>query len=221
MPFTKICKDYINDYVHRDMPSDEIMEEHFNYIKDLKLKDRLFAEFKSVRYMYKLFEGLEATDENLLLQVRAQIIFYVGIYEAIIHHILFELVEDEEKVKELKIIKAPIQIHIPRVKLAKLQEELKHDGKEILTYYIGEKKRDLSKIRFDEKAVVFYQLGFIDKDLRDELIQFYNIRNGIHIHAELRKEIDYEINLSKLAYWRMEKFKIHVTKELKNRNLDR
>ncbi len=220
MPFTKNIKEYIDEYVFRDMPSDEIMGKHFNYIQDPQLKDRLLSEFKSVRYMYKLFEGLEATNENLLLQVRAQIIFYAGIYEAIIHHILFEILEEEEKIRELKTIQAPIQIHIPRSKLAILQDALEHDGKEILTYYIGDKKRDLTKIRFDEKAVIFHELGFIDIDLRDELIELYNIRNGIHLHAELRKEIDYEINLSKLAYWRMEKFRMLVVNELEKRNLD-
>lgn len=219
MPFKNEIIERIDQYVYRDMPTDEKMREHFDYIFDERLKERLFLEFKSVRYMYKLFEGLAATDEKLLIQVRTQVIIYVGIYEAIIHHILFDVLENENLIEELKIIKAPIQISIPKRKLNRLISELSHDGKDILTYYMGKKKRDITKIRFDEKAKIFQSLGFIDIDLRDELIEFYNIRNGIHIHAELRKEIDYEIELSKNAYWRMEKFKILVKKEFERRKL--
>lgn len=219
MPFNEAIKTEIINYVTRDMPSDDVFISHFDYINDENLQNRLFLEFKSIRFMYKLFEGLEVTEENLLLQVRTQVLLYVGIYEAVIHHILFTVLCDSEEVKELKEIKAPIQIHIPKSKLAKLQNELTHDGKNILTFYLGEKKREVSKIRFDEKAEVFFKLGFIDEELKNELIDLYNIRNGIHLHAELRKEIDYEISLSKIAYWRMGKFRDLVKKELDNRSL--
>ena len=90
MPFDGKIKNAINDYVMRDMPNDEKIADHFNYIEDEKLRERLFLEFKSIRYMYKIFEGIEAIDETLLFQIRSQVIFYAGIYEAIIHYVLFE-----------------------------------------------------------------------------------------------------------------------------------
>ena len=34
----------------------------------------------------------------------------------------------------------------------------------------------------------------------DELIRIYEVRNAIHLHAELKKEIDYHLALSKIAY---------------------
>ena len=39
-----------------------------------------------------------------------------------------------------------------------------------------------------------------------ELIELYSYRNGIHIMAEQRKGISYELELSKKAYRRMKPF---------------
>ena len=39
-----------------------------------------------------------------------------------------------------------------------------------------------------------------------ELIEIYSYRNGIHIIAEQRKHINYELDLSKRAYRRMRPF---------------
>ncbi len=45
-----------------------------------------------------------------------------------------------------------------------------------------------------------------------ELIEIYSYRNGIHIIAEQRKGINYELELSKKAYRRMRPF-IHQVKD--------
>ena len=43
-------------------------------------------------------------------------------------------------------------------------------------------------------------------DLPSEIIEFYWYRNGIHLIAEQRKGIQYELELSKRAYRRMQPF---------------
>ena len=47
----------------------------------------------------------------------------------------------------------------------------------------------------------------IEPWLRDELIEFYDARNAIHIHAEIRKSLNYQLDLSRRAYLRMQPFK--------------
>jgi hypothetical protein len=64
----------------------------------------------------------------------------------------------------------------------------------------------VTKVRFDKKAECAFNLGLIEDWLRDELIEIYEARNAIHIHAEIKKSIDYQLELSKNAYRRMRPF---------------
>lgn len=50
--------------------------------------------------------------------------------------------------------------------------------------------------------------------LPEELIEIYSYRNGIHLIAEQRKGISYEINLSKKAYRRMKPFIEQIKEKL-------
>lgn len=72
------------------------------------------------------------------------------------------------------------------------------------------KKTEESKIRFDAKATVIYRLGLINEKLKNELIQFYEYRNAIHIHAEIKKDIEYELEMARTAYRRFQIFREQV-----------
>lgn len=76
-------------------------------------------------------------------------------------------------------------------------------------------RTDELKVRFDRKAECACQLGFVDGWLRDELVEFYEARNAIYIHAEIRKSLDYQIDLSRRAYWRMEPFQQQISTKLR------
>ena len=110
---------------------------------------------------------------------------------------------------------APARIDIPIDKKEKLTSELIHCGEEIIPYHIQERKKDESQIRFDDKCKAAERLGLIsaftnDKkekiDLPSEIIEIYGYRNAIHLVAEQRKGIQYELDLSKKAYRRMRPF---------------
>ena len=47
-----------------------------------------------------------------------------------------------------------------------------------------------------------------------ELIRIYEIRNAIHIQAELKKQIEYHLLLSKIAYRRMQPFLEQIKNKL-------
>jgi hypothetical protein len=69
-------------------------------------------------------------------------------------------------------------------------------------------------VRFDRKAECAFQLGFIEDWLRDDLIEFYEARNSIHIHAEIRKSLKYQLDLSRDAYRRLQPFKEQISSKL-------
>ena len=87
-----------------------------------------------------------------------------------------------------------------------------------------ERKKDDTQIRFDEKCKTAERLGLISKyinkngdtiDLPSEIIEIYSYRNAIHLAAELRKGIEYELELSKIAYKRMRPFVDQIKEKLK------
>ena len=240
MPFDEEMKKSIMNYCLRDVPNDSWYKNSFDFIKDQKLKMRLISEFKNARFIYKIFEGLSAEDELMLAEIKMQVLIYASIYEATLHYILFdEYYKDHQLVKDLYTQKVNKPFSIPTNQLATLTSVLSHDKKKIIPYYETTQKRDISKIRFDEKCKLAFQLGILKEIPKhadttadvlpnikhidgmpifcSELIRIYEVRNAIHIHAELKKDIEYHLTLSRIAYRRMKPFleqiKDNLTKE--------
>lgn len=215
MAFSEELKKEIKIYCNNHLAMDSWYENEFSFIKDTELKKRVIAEFKAIRFAYKLYEGIEATDENLMFEVRNQILAYASIYEAVIESVLTSYYSDTVEFDDLMHHDIPIKISIPRNKQKILQDVLSHDGKTIVPFYFARKQKEKSQVRFDDKCKVAESLGLIHKfisdsgkeiDLPAELIEIYSYRNGIHIIAEQRKGINYELDLSKRAYRRMRPF---------------
>ena len=229
MPFEKEIKDNILAYCMRDLPNDSWYETAFDFVKDGLLKARLISEFKNARFIYKMFEGLAAEDELLLAEVKMQVLMYASIYEASIHYILFDQYYNNTSiVQNLLTQKINKPFSIPTNQLSSINRLLFHDGKTIIPYFQTSQKRDITKVRFDEKCIAAFQLGILTEipeqnapaadilpDIKQiagmpvfcaELIRIYEVRNAIHLHAELKKEIEYHLALSKIAYRRMQPF---------------
>lgn len=207
MAFEQAVKDQISQYIGAHIADEAWHIAYFDFIGEPHLAKRLGEEFISIRYVYKLLEGLEANEWLLRAQIRMQVLSYASIYEAVIHHILFDVLAAQPQVVALTEFPTKKQISIPPASLALLEKYLEHDGKKIIPTYEAIGRTDESKVRFDKKAECAEALGLIEGWLKDELVEFYEARNAIHIHAEIRKSLDYQLDLSKRAYWRMQPFK--------------
>ena len=214
MTFQEEVKHYIAEYVEGHIPSQDDSLSKFSYIQNQEIQARIAKEYYIARYIYKFFEGMQAEDSLLVAQVRLQVIMFANIYEAIIHEALFTYYADSDAVHNLRFINTPIEISIPGSKLSKIKDAISHDGKEIKTYFIGSKRRDINKLRFDSKAEAARSLGLIDERLKEEMVNCYDLRNGIHLHAELRKEIVWDLEMSKAAYWGVENLSTQVKRQL-------
>lgn len=215
MPFSEELRKNIEDYCNNHLANDSWYENEFSFIQDSNLRNRIIDEFKAIRFAYKLYEGIEAKNENLRFEVRNQILAYASIYEAVIENILNTYYAETQEYDDLVHHNIPIRISIPQEKLHSLQRELSHNGKTIVPFYYDRKRKDKPQIRFDDKCKTAERLGLIHKymndkgeeiDLPSEIIEIYTYRNGIHIIAEQRKGISYELGLSKKAYRRMRPF---------------
>lgn len=223
MPLSQSVKKEIYEYCNNHLADKDWYEEEFEFIEDEKLRERLVQEFKGIRFAYKLYEGIEATEENLIFEIRHQIFSYATIYEAVIHYILYTYYCDTPEFRELQYHDAPAKISIPENKVKKLSEALLHNGEKIIPYHIQVRKKDETQIRFDDKCLTAERLGLVhsleNKDgelinLPREIIEIYSYRNAIHLAAELRKGIEYELDLSKLAYRRMRPFIAQIKERL-------
>jgi hypothetical protein len=207
MTFDSATKQGIDKYVTAHLGDEAWHKNYFDFIGDATLGKRLGEEFISTRYIYKVLEGLEAEDWLQRAQIRNQVLSYASIYEAVIHHILFDLLGNHPAVVTLREYPRLIQISIPSASQAALEKHLAHNGKAIIPAYNGVGTTDESKVRFDKKVECALTLGLVQSWLKDELIEFYEARNAIHIHAEIRKSLDYQLDLSKRAYRRMQPFR--------------
>lgn len=166
-----------------------------------------------------------------------QILMYASIFEAVIHYALFdEYYQNSQEVKGLLIHKVIKKIDIPQSKRAILSNCLCHNRKDIITSYETTEKWDVTKLRFNEKCRAAFQLGILTEipeqldpnadllpDIRkengmpifySELVRIYEVRNAIHLQAELKKEIAYQLQLSKIAYKRMAPFLAQIKAKL-------
>lgn len=225
MAFSEKLKNEIQLYCTNHLPPDLWYDNEFSFIQDIELKNRIIAEFKAIRFAYKLYEGIEASDENLIFEVRNQILAYASIYEAVIEYVLNTYYSDTDEFDSLIHHTIPIKVSIPQDKLKILQDTLSHDGKMIVPFYYTKKEKERPQIRFDDKCRTAEKLGLIHKfvnadgkevDLVSEIIEIYSYRNGIHIIAERRKGINYELELSRKAYRRMRPFIAQIKKKLVN-----
>lgn len=77
MAFTSETKKELENYISGHLPNKEWYESHFYpFIENKSLRDRLIVEFINARKIYKFFEGLQASDELLLAQIKTQVIMY-------------------------------------------------------------------------------------------------------------------------------------------------
>lgn len=214
MPFSTGTKSEIESYINKHLPDEDWFDDFFDYIQDKPLSNRLSEEFKAIRYIYKFLEGIQADDWLKNAQIRIQIIYYASIYEAIIHYVLFDLFPTNPivlKLYETKVYK--------RISVSKELDNLTHLGKKIYTTYDDIAQKDIRQIRFEHKADVAHSLGLIEEKLRDELKEIYSLRNAIHLHAEIEKGINYEMEMSIMAYRRMQVFKQQMTTGLQTHGL--
>lgn len=191
MAFQEKIKEHIYEYCQRHLPSDEWYNNEFDFIQDKNLQKWIIVEFKNVRQIYKIFEGLAAWDELLLAEVRLQISMYASIYEAVLQYMLFdEYYKDDVRVKALLIQNTCKPYSIPAGKFEIIKDALNHDGKCIIPHYSTSQKRDVTKIRFDEKCKVAEEIGLIESftspkrkkedDAERELVNFRNELNSIY-----------------------------------------
>jgi hypothetical protein len=218
MPFSPDERQTIETYVTGHLRPRDWFDSFFDFVADVELARRLGREFYTARYVYKLLEGLSAVDDLLTAQVRIQVLQYSSIYEAVVHHVLFDLLSEAPEVQSLLTYQSLKTYSVPSP-MKETIDTLVHDGRPIVPAFMALSKVDKSKVRFDDKIRCASQLGLIAESLAAELVTLYEARNSIHLHAEIKKDIAWEIDMSSIAYWRLQPFREQVIDGLHTRDM--
>lgn len=205
MPFSESVQKSINEYVEKYTGDSSFYSEYFWFISDEDLRTRLEEEFKSARYVYKLLEGMQAKDWLLTAEVRIQILLYASIYEAVLHHVLLQDYATTDSVRRITTYQARKKVNISSTIKQKIVDAYAPTG-EIAVYQLEPATVDERKIVFEEKAATALELGLIDQPIYELVVKVYSLRNAIHLHAELRRNIAYEIEAARDAYWHLQGF---------------
>ena len=212
MAFDSDTKKKVDEYARAHLGDEGWHLGYFDFVSDENLARRLGEELLATRYIYKILEGVEAGGWLLRAQIRLQVLSYASIYEASLHHILFSDLASNPQVVGLTEFPMKKQLSIPAASMAALEKHLEHDGKKIIPTYEGVGRTDNTKVRFDRKAECACSLGIVEEWLKDEIVEIYEARNSIHIHAEIRKSLEYELDLSKRSYMRLQPFKEQIVR---------
>ena len=215
MAFDPLTRQTVDTYARQDLAGD--LNHHIQFFSflndDPDLMQRVGEEYYSARYLYKLLEGLRIDDPwGKHAQVQLQVQQYASIYEACVHHLLFVQCKERPEVQAL--------LRIPTLKDWSVNSDIQRKldaasaaaGRTIVAAVESTTKLPDTKVRFDAKVRAAIEIGIVDEDLGGELVNFYTVRNMIHIHAELKKGVDWawEIEFARQAYWRLLKFKDQV-----------
>ncbi|MDQ0802189.1 hypothetical protein [Arthrobacter sp. SLBN-112] len=121
MVFSNDVKTAIEEYVNVHIGDESWHADYFSFVSDSTLAARLGEEFNSARYIYKMLEGVGANDWLQRAQIRIQVLQYASIYEAVLHHILFEDLATDPAVVALTEFPTNKKISIPASSQAQLE----------------------------------------------------------------------------------------------------
>lgn len=203
----------VSTYVEKHLPNDDFYQSYFFFISDEDLRNRLEEELKAARYIYKMLEGMQATDWLLVAQSKVQILQYASIYEAVLHHVLLNNYSETPEVQRLTTYEHRKPINISSDIEQKIQTRYSPSGC-IKIYETEDRTVDERKITFESKAQTALDLGLINEKIKTKICEVYSLRNAIHLHAELKRGITYELEKSKYAYWYLQGFREQISSKL-------
>ncbi|WP_299045467.1 hypothetical protein [uncultured Tateyamaria sp.] len=211
MPISGPLRRQILQYCRRDVPSKADVERDYAFIENVDIRSAVVDEYLTARYIYKLGEALAVEKRDLYSHVKFQVIQYASIYEVIIGWMLWEKLAAHPEVRQLQTVKTVRKLStLPRSIVAETKQ-----GSEVFFATEKELSAPQQKIKFSDKVKTSVSLGFVDKNLAAEIEEFFAARNGIHIENAVKNQIDYELDLAKRAYWRLQPFRVGVSEFLR------
>jgi hypothetical protein len=211
MPLPSAIRLEVHDYCTRDLPGDLTWHiQQFVFIENDELRKRLGRAFYSGRYVAKLMEALLASGDEVHSFVKFQIMQYASIYEAVITNLLWGHFKDHHEVGQLQTHKA----YKPVAALGSATT-MTFAGEPLFTCAHRDAKTPRNSIPFRDKVDCAVRIGFLEEKYSEDVKRVYELRNLAHIENEAEKQIEVEIEHSRIGYWRIKPFLERINEALR------
>jgi hypothetical protein len=155
--------------------------DEFSHVHDLALRSALAETLYGTRWLYKLGLALLVNNVEQFAHVRAQIIDYASIAEAL-------------------LADAIVQAHA-KGKLAGTQYLKKYpSGKTPLTWNPADPSKTVARTTFEWRIKVAHESGIIDATLSGQLNSIRARRNTVHLTAKVMAGVVYYAGLAKRSH---------------------
>lgn len=163
----------------KDVPT--LMADEFSHIENADLQKALAETLYGTRWLYKLGLALLANNHEQFAHVRAQIIDYASVAEAL----LADLIAQAHR----------------KGKLAGVQWQNKFTrGNTPLTWNVADPDATVSKTTFEWRIKVAHESGIIDSNLSSKLNGIRTRRNTVHLTAKVMAGVSYYAGLAKRSH---------------------
>lgn len=221
MPLPAQIRRLVNDYLFkhivpktirpRPQTAMEWFEEQFQFIDDVQLQKHLAEAFYQARYLGRFCEalGLPATFNRAF--VKAQVVLYASIFEAIIDRGLETKIEDAIVVEMLSA-EEYVPVDGALAKGISLVHGSGTDTVPLSVCKVRKRRRPLQLVRFEERVDAAHKLGLVPADLVDFIKTLYQSRNGIHVLNAAKHDLKPDANESTEAFKNLHTFLRHSAK---------
>lgn len=221
MPLEKGLRDNVTSYIFNHIvpksvsprPQKAIIwfEEQFDFIEEERLKKTIGEAFYQARFMGRIIEalGLKGGFNNGL--VKAQMVLYASIYEAVIDYGLNSRsnLEAVKKLKADRLYKAHKTALSSNVKLILCEN---NESSELVVCKETQRERSLKEIQFKQRLKTAIEIDMVNSDQCDLIEKLYDDRNSVHLHAAVAKHFRPDSGDSTNAYKNLFSFIEHARK---------
>lgn len=177
--------DAVSEFARRDIgTSDEITKKYFHHISDNQLQKDLTETLYGARWLYKLGLAVLAAKQEKAAHIRAQVIDYAAICEAVLADVIFQgslkgkLAGDQYKYASTNSTSAS----------PKLIDWTVTDEKKI--------KRSVYATSFEWRIKVAEQSSIIDSQLAEAITTMRKNRNSVHLTNKIGKNTKYILKMA-------------------------
>lgn len=174
--------DAVSRFAKRDIKdAAALVADEFSHVADVDLRNALAETLYGARWLYKLGLALLADNVEQYAHVRAQIIDYASISEALLADLI-------------------VQAHT-KGKLAGTQYQRQSvTGKRLLTWNLAAPEETVARTTFEWRIIVARESAIIDGPLSGQLNKIRVRRNTVHLTAKVMAGDTYHAGLAKLSH---------------------
>jgi len=194
MPLSEKIRKEVLKYTRAEAASIEKYWDRFAFVNE-QLRETLAQEMCAAIHINKLMEALHVEGLELHAHLKYQIVAYVGVFEALIGCLLWDMFDAHEA-----MVNITSKIELREVPALAESTQVFHNNEPVVMAKRSRATLQEQLIRFDDKIDAAVEIGFITRNQGDVICSLYKLRNGIHLRNASKRNIAFDLEQSKQAF---------------------